>query len=311
MGYDELDNMCDPIIDDSERIEKMQFSLEMVTEYLEKRGRFDRHPLRHYSQLEMSFEESTIKSLLYKLHIPTLHTRVTIFGGYTGQFAKCLRNLGMKVIFTDPLEEWVQNAINSGFEAYSYSAGQIPQDIVKRTDLFATFECYPALATEIAIYNVSRFLTSEYGILFGESKNTRDEMDKEEGKLARLKNSFLPYFKVYSIERSYKEKGPLRLYHFSSTASNRKIIAEDVRTMKLLYDAFPSQTCITREDVASLARKASANYEALLHSIGRIVNLYQLHIPLSLCIYFPPNMFRVCSKVFTFDNSLKSALERT
>jgi len=302
--------MCDPIIDDSERIEKEEFSKEMVTEYLEKRSRFNRYPLRHYSQLEMSFEESTVKRLLDKLHVPILHTRVTIFGGYTGHFAKCLRNLGMKVIFTDPLEEWVHNAIDSGFEAYGYSAGQIPQDIVKRTDLFATFECYSALATEIAIYNVSRFLTSKYGILFGESKNTRNEIDKEKGKLARLKNSFLPYYKVYSIERTYKEKGPLRLYHFSSAADNRKIIAEDVRTMKLLYDAFPSQTCITWEDVASLAGKASANHEAILHSIGRIVNLYQLHIPSSLRIYFPPNMFRVCSKIFTFDDSLKLALER-
>jgi len=310
LGYDELeDNMCDPIIDDSETIEKEQFSKEMVTEYMEKRGRFDRHPLRHYNQLEMSFDETTIKSLLNKLHIPIIRTRVTIFGGYTCQFAKCLRNLGMKVVFTDPLEEWVQNAINSGFEAYGYSAGQIPSDIFKRTDLFATFECYPALATEIAIYNVSRFLTSEYGILFGESKNTRDEIDKEKGKLARLKNSFLPYFKVYSIERSYKEKGPLRIYHFSSTASNRKTIAEDIRTMKLLHDAFPNQACITREDVASLASKASVNYEALLHSMGRIVNLYQLHIPSSLSTYVPSNLFRVCSKVFTFDDSLKLAPE--
>jgi len=305
------DEACDPIIDDSERIEKEQFLKEMVTEYLEKRDKFDRYPLRHYSQLETSFEENTVRSLLTKLRIPIPHTKVTIFGGYTGQFAKCLKNLGMKVIFTDPLKEWVDNALNFGFEAYTYSAGQIPGEIVKRTDLFATFECYPALNTEAAIYNVSRFLTSEYGILFGESKNTRDEIDKEKGKLARLKNSFLPYYKIYSIERTYIEKGPLRLYRFFSTPSNREIIAEDVRTMKQLYDTFPNQTCITPKDAASLANKAAVGYEVILDSIGRIVNLYQLHIPLSLSIYFPENLFKVCSKVFTFDDSLKLALERT
>jgi hypothetical protein len=302
--------MCDPIIDDSEIIEKEAFTKEVVNEYLEKRSSFDGYPLRHYSQLEMSFEESTVKRLLDKLHVPILHTKVTIFGGYTGNFAKCLRNLGMKVIFTDPLEEWVHNAIDSGFEAYRYSAAQIPRDIVKRTDLFATFECYPALNGESAIYTCLRFLTSEYGILFGESKYTRDEIDKEEGKKARLIYSFLPYYKVYSIKRAYREKGSLRLYHFSSDADNRRIITQDVITMKLLYDAFPSQTCITLEDIASLACKASLNNEVILRSIRRIVDIYQLHVPRSLRIYFPPNMFRVCSKVFTFDDSMKSALER-
>jgi hypothetical protein len=301
--------MCDPIIDDSERIETEQFSKEMVAGYLKERGSFTRHPLRHYSQLETSFEDGTIRSLFDKLHIPLLQTRVTVFGGYTGQFAKCLKDLGLKVIFTDPLKEWVQDAINSGFEAYAYSAGQIPKDVVKRTDLFATFECYPALSGETAIYTVLRFLTAKYGILFGESKSTVAEMDKEEGKLARLKNSFLPYFKVYSIERSYKEKGPLRLYHFSSTASAKRIITEDIATMKLLYDVLPHKTCIKKEDVSSLASKASINYEALLHSIGRIVNLYQLCVPLSLSLYFPRNMFRVCSKVFTLDDSLFLSLQ--
>jgi hypothetical protein len=301
--------MCDPIIDNSERIETEQFSKEMVAEYLEERGSFAKHPLRHYSQLETSFEDCTIRSLLHKFHIPPLHTRVTVFGGYTGQFARCLKNLEMKVVFTDPLQEWAQDAINSGFEAYAYSAGQIPKDIVKRTDLFATFECYPAFSGETAIYTVLRFLTTKYGILFGESKSTVAEMDKEEGKLARLKNSFLPYFKIYSIERSYKEKGSLRLYHFSSTANAKKTITEDIATMKLLYDVLPHETCIKKEDISSfLAGKASIDHEALLQSVERIFNLYQLRIPASLSLYFPRNVFRVCSKTFTLDDSLFSSL---
>jgi len=296
--------MCDPIIDDSERVETEQFSREIVAEYLKERSGFTRYPLRHYSQLEILFEESTIKNLLDRLTIPVPETSVTVFGGYTGQFAECLRKLGMKVIFTDPLEEWVQMAANSGFEAYRYSAAQIPKDIIRRTELFATFECYPSLCGEAAIYTVLRFLSSRYGILFGESKNTVAEMDKEEGKLARLKSSFSPYFKVYSIGRSYREKGELKLYHFYSTVGSRKDIIADVTTMKLLYDVFSHKTCLTSKDISSLAGKAGISYEELLHSIARIINLYQMQIPLSLSLYFPDNMFKVCSKVFTLDNSL-------
>ena len=122
--------MCDPIIDKSIFIETDQFKEENVKEYIENKRLFTKHPSRHYSQLETNFQAKEIEKLLQKLDIPFDDTRVTIFGGYTGQFASCLRDIGMKVIFTDPLEEWVRQAPSEGFEAYQFTAEQIPKKLL-------------------------------------------------------------------------------------------------------------------------------------------------------------------------------------
>jgi len=297
--------MCDPIIDKSENIEIEEFTKAVVEEYLRTPPTFSRYPLRHYNQLEVSFAEGTVRILLNRLHVPTTYTAVTVFGGYTGQFAKCLRSLGMKVVFTDPLEEWVQEALKSGFEAYRYSAAQIPRDLLERTDLFATFECYPALAGETGIYNVLRFMASKFGILFAESRKTTAEIDKEgEGPLARLKNSFLPYSKVYSITRTFRESEDLRLYHLCTNNSDRETIKTDCKVMKLVYDSFLNKTCLNQTNIAGLDGKTRYSYEELLRSLRRILSLYRFHIPNVLAMYFPKNMFRVYSKEFTIDKDL-------
>jgi hypothetical protein len=128
-------------------------------------------------------------------------------GGYTGQFSLCLRDLGFKIIFTDPLEEWIENAVALKFEAYKYSIEQLVTKILEKTDMLTTFECYPPFISERVFYIVLRCLTPKYGILFAESKLTRDEIDKEIGSAGgRLKDSFLPYKKTYSINRIYREK---------------------------------------------------------------------------------------------------------
>ena len=296
--------MCDPIIDGSEKVETEEFTKTTVTEYLKTRNTFSRFPLRHFSQLEVSFEEETIKILLERLQIPNIETTVSIFGGYTGQFAKCLRNVGMNVIFTDPLEEWVQDARASGFEAYRYSAAQIPKEIIVRTDLFATFECYPALG-ESSIYTVLRFLATRFGILFVESERTKTEIEKEEErKLAQLKNSFLQYSKVYSAERLFKERADLRFYHFFSSEDKRRTIRQDCRIMKLIYDSFPNQSCLTKQNLSSLAERMGASHEEILESLERMLRLYQFHIPVSLQPYIPSNWLRICSKQFTVEEGL-------
>jgi hypothetical protein len=111
--------MCDPITDDSIYILKEPFRKKVVEEYLKNKQSFDKHPLRHYSQLELAFDANIVKKLLDRFEIPTFNTSVTVFGGYTGQFAICLRDIGMRIIFTDPLEEWVKKAIELEFEAYA------------------------------------------------------------------------------------------------------------------------------------------------------------------------------------------------
>lgn len=75
--------MCDPIIDSSITLdyELEPFRKETVEEYLKNRKSFDKHPLRHYSQLELIFDDNVVKKLLDKLDIPIANTKVTVFGG--------------------------------------------------------------------------------------------------------------------------------------------------------------------------------------------------------------------------------------
>lgn len=299
--------MCDPIVDDSitSDYELEPFKKEIVEEYLRSKNSFDKHPLRHYSQQELTFDEDIVKKSLDKLDIPIVNTRVTVFGGYTGQFADCLRSIGMQVIFTDPLEEWVKKAIDSGFQAYKYTAEEIPKDLVKKTDLFATFECYlPFVDSRRSIYTTLRFLTSKFGILFTESKRTTDEIKEKEGTKAGLKFSFLPYSETYSIKRVFREKEGLRLYHFCSDESTRAKIKLDCEVSKLIYDNFPNRTHLDNKALISLIDKARLNKEELLCSLKRILNLYQLEIPRAFRIYIPDNVFVIFSKRF-YINSIR------
>jgi len=294
--------MCDPIIDSSIRPHIEPFEKPVVKEYLESKGSFDKYPLRHYSQLELIFDEDEVKTLFNKLGIPIVNTHVTIFGGYTGQFAKCLRKIGMQVTFTDPLEEWVQKATDSGFEAYKYAAEEIPRDMVKRTDLFATFECYkPFVDSSVSIYTTLRFLTSKHGILFAESKRTRNELKKEEGARAMLKYSFRGFSKFYLIKRIFREHGDLRLYHFCSEENSKKIIKTDCKVMRAIYDDFPDRTYLDKKTIVYFADKIGMNEEEILNSLERILNSYLIDIPRFARIYVPNNMFRVFSKGFHVD----------
>jgi len=289
--------MCEPIIDDSIHVEKEPFRKEIVEEYLLSKGSFRKYPLRHYSQLELSFDANAVKELLRKHGIPVENTHVTIFAGYTGQFAACLREIGMKVIFTDPLREWVEKAKHSQLEAYQYAAEEISREIMERTELFATFEGYMPFMSERTVYNTLRFLTSKYGILFAESSRTRQELDKE-GKGAQLKNSFLPYKKVYSIKRAFREKGPLRLYHFCGDSEIRKRIWLDCKLMKLLYDNLPSDTQLDKDVIRTFAKKTDITENDFSLALKRLLNLYQYHIPKVLKPYFKRNSFHIFSKRF-------------
>jgi hypothetical protein len=163
--------------------EHEEFSKKTVEEYLMNRASFSKFPLRHYRQLEFSFDVRRVGELLRRLQIPTEIT-VLVFGGYTGQFAKILRDLGMKVIFTDPMEEWVTEAKKSGFEAYRHSAEGLPSDLLDRCQLAATFECYFPLGSE-RVYSILRLLTRERGLLFAERKSPRWQPDSELGIICR------------------------------------------------------------------------------------------------------------------------------
>ena len=123
-----------------------------------------------------------------------------------------------------------------GLESYKYAAEEIPRELLERTELFSTFECYYVfLEPSTADYTTLRFLSSKHGILFAESKYTRDELTKEGGTL-QMKYGFLPFSKLYSVNRNFTSKGDLRLYHFSASDAEKEKIKMDCRVMKTLYD---------------------------------------------------------------------------
>lgn len=294
-------NLCDPIIDDSVRVEKEPFRKEVVEHYLENREEFNYYPSRHYSQLMETFDPDVVKKLLSRLRIPIVDTHVTVFAGYTGEFASCLRKIGMSVVFTDPLEEWIKKAIDCGFEAYKYAAEEIPKHIVEKTDLFATFEGYIPFIDARTSYAILRFLTSKHGILFGESKRTREELKRERGTVAQMKYHFLPYKKVYSVKRIFRQKDEIRLYRFWAEEPYKKKIYFDCKLMKLIYDSSPRGTRLDKEFVQSSAKETEMEKHKIWDSVKRILNLYRLQIPKPLRSILPSNVFAIFSKRFIVD----------
>lgn len=294
--------MCDPIIDEaaipSDHV-LQQFKKESIQEYLQNKEKFHKYPLRHYSQLELPFDDNLVKKLLGKLGIPISNTTVTIFGGYTGQFAECLRTVGMQVVFTDLMMEWVEKAANNGFEAYNYAFEEIPKDLIKRTELFATFECYdPLVNSGKFVYNTLRFLTAKFGLLFAESKQTVNEIRRESDAKTMLKSSFLAHKKLYNIRRISRGKSGLRFYHFCASEEARKTIESDCKICKIIYDNFPTETHFEIDDVVAFAKRKRLGIDKLVFSLPRIKELYQLKIPQAFRTYELDNAFQIFSKRF-------------
>jgi len=141
-----------------------KFSASAVRKFQTDRASINPELLRHYNQLGVAFDNAEVQKTLYKFRIPS-SLRATVYGGYTGQFAECLRSVGMHVVFTDPIQEWVDAAHKKGFESHRLSVQEIPRDMIERTDLFASFECYPdLLGADSGYYQIMRLLTAAYGI---------------------------------------------------------------------------------------------------------------------------------------------------
>lgn len=267
-------------MDRNKPLEHEEFRRKTVKEYLTNKASFSKFPLRHYRQLEVSFDVERMRELLRGLRVST-EIATFVFGGYTGQFACVLRDLGMKVIFTDPLEEWVNKAKESGFEAYCYSAEEIPGKLLDRIQLAATFECYFPFGSE-SVYSTLRLLTREYGLLFAESKQTRRELQAESAS-GGMKFMFLPYYKVYSIERVYREKGDLRLYHYCATnPESRETMLTDAQVIKALHDNLPAESTLTLENILSIPSISGMGEDRLDQALNRITKMHYHIVPDSM-----------------------------
>ncbi len=259
----------DPMVGQGRVEGREEFGKQAVEEYSLNKASFKRFPLRHYRQLEFAFDG--VGELLGRLRIPT-HITGLVFGGYTGQFANALREMGMTVIFTDPMEDWVTKAKEARFEAYCYSAQSLPGELLDRCQIAATFECYFPIGST---YSIQRLLAREYGLLFAESKQTRIEMLAERP-IGGLLNGFFPYFKVYSIKRARREKkGGLRFYHFCApNPESREMLLVDVEVMKAFHDTLPDHSLLTVERLLSIPAISRLGKMCLEESLNRILELH-------------------------------------
>ena len=306
--------MCDPLVNANEYVMLDPFRKAVTEEYEKNKSATTKYPKMHYTQLNYRFKQNTLRELLEKLEIPIKETKTTIIGGFTGKFASYLEKIGMKVTFTDPLEDWVKNAASLKLEAYKYSAEQIPSELVKKTELFATFECYYPMTevyTSNQAYTIMRFLTSKYGILFAESKMTRDQISKDDWSTPKMTNGFIPYKEIYKIETACEQKDGLRFYHFRSNPVQRALIKLDLKVMKNLYDNYP----IVNNVIIPLDKKTAVDsastmgwdLETWLTSIKRIIELSQMGFPKKQSLEDGSPVF-VCSKLYLLKADLLSML---
>lgn len=258
------------------------------------------YPSKHYNQKRVRFEPAVFEELFERLSIEREGRTVTVFGGYTGEYAECLRKVGFEVIFTDPIKEFVERAREKGFESYQYFASELTEDIIGKSNLFSTFECYQAvqMSNMLQVHNVLRMLSSPSGIVFAESERTRSEVDREAGgKCSRLKSTLRPLEAVYSTKRKYREKkeAGLRLYHIFQEEYPVEM-ATDCQVIKLLYENCDHKEKIGPSTGERLSERCSLTPEEIMTSFKRLVELNReilRDVPL-----LPPYLLNVSEKVF-------------
>lgn len=286
------------------------FTKATVDKFLIRAGDIEKKYLRHYNQLVTRFDDSSIRAVLAKFGIP-IEARVTVYGGFTGQFAESLRRIGMRVVFTDPMAEWVEHARNIGFESLKVSGQEIPGELLERTDLFASFECYPDLIGEAEFYYpIMRFLTVDYGIFFAESKHTVTNMREEEEhgdtqELGTFRRWFRHLYRVYGIKRKSAKTEHLNLYRILAELETRKVLAVDCRVMKVVHDTFVPDYRVTANDSSIIAARANLDQASVRLSIERLGKLSEsIHAPFVKVIPFLAPQFKgslnIGSKRFFF-----------
>lgn len=301
--------MTEPLGETPELKMKELFTKVAVERVKKREGDIERSNLRHYNQLVTQFDDSAIRFALSKFQIP-IQTRVTVFGGFTGQFAESLKRIGMRVIFTDPMAEWVEQARKMRFESFKVAVQEMPKELVERTDLFASFECYPDLIGESEFYYpMMRFLTVRYGILFAESKDTVTSMRREEPEISQelgtFRRWFRPLYRVYGIQRKSIKTEHLSFYHLFGEPEIRKVLTVDCRVMKAVYDTFESNHRVTTVDVSTIAKGANLDKLSVELSIERLRKLSDsIHAPFVRTFPFLASRFKgslhIGSKRFFF-----------
>jgi hypothetical protein len=288
--------MTEPLSETAELYRKELFTEAAVEKFKRGDSDIEKGDLRHYNQLVTKFDDSAIRSALSKFRIP-IQSQITVFGGFTGQFAESLRRIGMSTIFTDPMEEWVEQARKKGFESHRVPVQDMPRELVERTELFASFECYPDLIGESKFhYPMMRLLTVRFGILFAESKDTVASMREEDPEfpqeLGTFRRWFRPLYRVYGIKRKAIKTQHLNFYHLFGEPETRKVLITDCRVMKALHDTYESDHRITTDDISTIAGGAKLDESLVRLSVERLRKLSDsIHAPFVKSLPFLVSQF--------------------
>jgi hypothetical protein len=257
---------------------------------------------KHYSQSMIDLQPGDIEKLLQRLSLnPSNAGVVTVFGGYTGEFAERLSQLGFTVIFTDPLKEYVEMARERGLESHVSRMEEIPSEISDRTDLFASFECYmPVQEDRSSLYTTMRMLAAKKGFIFAVSKKTQKELEGAGGK-TKMKGALRHFAKVYDTKRVFRENSKLRIYHFSQDDESRELIERDCDIVKLLFDSSEGGESIDEEAIRFLSEASGLPPEEVNGSISRYWQLWQSQMSKVWGItMYPKNRFYLFSRCYFY-----------
>lgn len=243
-----------------------RFAPEKITAIRNKTDEFEESwedtYLYHYQQMhgEWGGVEALVPLLDDLGFDPYEHSlTTTVIGGFTGEFAKALADVGFEVVFTDPMSGWVNQAVDEGFEAYQYAAAELPANLIARTDVFATFECYYPFKTsaQYAIYSLLRLLTTAEGILLAETPLTREIRqaagEASESNLVPI-DIFSDHFGT-CWRKTDSSRHPLRLYQYYQDDTSRRDILKTANVARCLYDMGTNtrEITVTHERVNKLA----------------------------------------------------------
>lgn len=196
---------------------------------------------RHYIQ-KSAVTRTKVKTLLDRLDIPTSSDWL-LFAGFTGELADVFSSeLNGSVIFTDPLETWVENAADNGFKTDQCKMQNCSGDHFKHVDAVATFEGYEAISEDAdLLYDGMRCLTTDYGFTFFQSEFTRN-CTPSRGNGTSIKGRFKAFEKAYNVTSCYRENDGLRAYHVSvNSPETQARILSDYLTVYSTVDLYFSK----------------------------------------------------------------------
>lgn len=174
---------------------------------------------RHYHQRILNPQKGVIEKAFTALDLPS-EGHCTIFGGYTGEFARAIGEYGYTISFTDPIEAWVDRARSypSVDRARQLKYSDIPANEFKQADLIASFECYHPVEASLGrtLYNLLRATYAPNGLVFATSKETIQQMENQHGSIQQFRSRWQSITDIYQdLTLRYTDKENIRFWHLS------------------------------------------------------------------------------------------------